>query len=697
MNRLYYLFKPFIPRRLQLFLRRLQGKILLKKYKNVWPILPGSEKKPENWIGWPEGKDFAIVLTHDVEWRKGHDRCKQLLEIEKKLGFKSSFNLVPERYKVDKELRDLIVNEGFEVCVHGLKHDGKLFRSRKIFSERAIKINQYLKEWNSVGFRAPAVHHNLEWIGELDIEYDLSTFDTDPFEPQPDGVGTMFPFLVERKNGKTGYVELPYTLDQDFTLFILMKESSPKLWIDKLDWIAENGGMVLVIVHPDYLNFNNQRITEEYPVEYYSNFLKYVKENYEGKYWNALPKDVATYFKKNYYIKGSVQKGKVLMVVYSYSPQDVRPRREAETLINAGYKVDMICLRLPDQPKEENVYGVNVFRVNMSKSRLTKWKYITLYTQFFIRSFFKLNQLFFKNKYDFIHIHNMPDFLVFLSIIPKMFGSKVVLDLHDPTPEMLMTKFSEDDESKLTKLLKWQEKISIKFAHSIITTNKSFVEKFVQRGCPLEKINTVMNSPQGSVFNNVVYKSKMKSDENKLILMYHGLIVERYGLEDLMNAIKLLKDKIPEIELVVYGDGEYVPELLKIIEKLKLNEIVKYYGLISLEKIAEIIPKCDIGVIPNRLGPFTQLNFPTRIFEYLHMKKPVVVPRTQGIKDYFNEESIFYFDAGNAENLANVIFNIYSNPDRTLDTLNKGYEIYQKYRWEIQSNNLINIYEKLNK
>ena len=104
------------------------------------------------------------------------------------------------------------------------------------------------------------MHHNLEWIGELDIEYDLSTFDTDPFEPQPDGVGTIFPFLVERKNGKPGYVELPYTLDQDFTLFILMKESSPQIWIDKLNWIAKNGGMALVIIHPDYLNFNNQKI-----------------------------------------------------------------------------------------------------------------------------------------------------------------------------------------------------------------------------------------------------------------------------------------------------------------------------------------------------------------------------------------------------------------------------------------------------
>ena len=197
MTRLYYTFKPLIPRWLQLFLRRMHGKKLLKKHKNVWPILPGSEQKPNNWVGWPDGKDFALVLTHDVEWRKGHDKCRQLLEMEKKLGFKSSFNLVPERYKVDKELRDFIVNEGFEVGVHGLKHDGKLFRSRKIFSERAIKINQYLKEWNSVGFRAPAVHHKLDWIAELNIEYDLSTFDTDPFEPQPDGVGTIFPFIIE--------------------------------------------------------------------------------------------------------------------------------------------------------------------------------------------------------------------------------------------------------------------------------------------------------------------------------------------------------------------------------------------------------------------------------------------------------------------------------------------------------------------
>jgi len=297
MKRIFYFFKPIIPRKVQLFLRRFLVKKQLKQYKDVWPILPGSQVKRENWIGWPDGKDFAIVLTHDVELRDGHDKCRQLLEIEKELGFKSSFNFVPERYKVDKELREFIVNEGFEVGVHGLNHDGKLFQDKNIFSERAKKINQYLKEWNSVGFRAPAMHHNLEWIGKLDIDYDLSTFDTDPFEPQPDGVGTIFPFWVEGKDRRPGYVEMPYTLVQDFTLFILMREESPAIWIDKLDWISKNGGMALVNIHPDYLNFENKNELEQFPVSYYSDFLKFVKEKYEGKYWNALPKDAAAYYK----------------------------------------------------------------------------------------------------------------------------------------------------------------------------------------------------------------------------------------------------------------------------------------------------------------------------------------------------------------------------------------------------------------
>lgn len=385
---------------------------------------------------------------------------------------------------------------------------------------------------------------------------------------------------------------------------------------------------------------------------------------------------------------------KILMVVYSYFPQDVRPRREAEALINAGYTVDIICLKLPDQTKFETNYGVDTYRINISKSRSSKRKYIFLYAVFFIRSFFLLNRLFLKNRYSEIHVHNMPDFLVFVALLPKLFGSKVILDLHDPTPEMSITKFAEDRDSWLTKILKWQEKISIKFANKVITTNKSFVDKFVSRGCPPDKINIVMNSPQESIFNKFVNKSKDKSDENKYVIMYHGIIITRYGFEELLNAVNLLKDKIPGLELRVYGSGEDLSLFLEMVKKLNLENTVKYFGQVPIEKIVETIPECDVGIIPNRLSPFTKINFPTRIFEYLHMKKPVVVPRTQGIKDYFDEESIFYFEPGNAESLADVIFNVYSNLDKALEVVNKGYKIYQNYRWEHQSKNLIKIYEE---
>jgi hypothetical protein len=139
------------------------------------------------------------------------------------MGFRSSFNFVPERYAVDPALRAELTAAGFEVGVHGLNHDGKLYSSKAEFDRRAVQINDYIREWGAVGFRSPAMHHNLEWLKALDIEYDASTFDTDPFEPQPDGVGTVFPFWVARDDG-SGYVELPYTLAQDFTLFVLMKE-----------------------------------------------------------------------------------------------------------------------------------------------------------------------------------------------------------------------------------------------------------------------------------------------------------------------------------------------------------------------------------------------------------------------------------------------------------------------------------------
>jgi peptidoglycan/xylan/chitin deacetylase (PgdA/CDA1 family) len=296
----YYQLKPLIPRRVQIMLR--SAMILRKRFacRDVWPIDERAGMVPPGWSGWPCGKQFALVLTHDVDTAKGHAQCEQLMELERRLKFYSSFNFVPERYTVSSELRKLLETNGFEVGVHGLRHDGNLFASKEKFQEESAHINRYLKEWRSVGFRSPCMYHNLEWIADLDIEYDASTFDTDPFEPQPDGVTTIFPFLVSRGSDHKEYVELPYTLPQDFTLFILMKEKTINIWKRKLDWIAEHGGMVLVNTHPDYMCFDDKRPKlEEYPSRLYEEFLYYIRTRYEGKYWHALPKDVSRFWVKD--------------------------------------------------------------------------------------------------------------------------------------------------------------------------------------------------------------------------------------------------------------------------------------------------------------------------------------------------------------------------------------------------------------
>lgn len=296
-QRLYYRVKPWIPRRWQLAARRKRVQLILPRVNHVWPIDPQSSSPPENWRGWPDGKRFALVLTHDVEWQGGHDKCARLAAMEKALGVRSSFNFVPRRYRVSQHLRERLVEDGFEVGVHGLDHDGREFESEAAFDRRVEGINHYLRSWNAVGFRAPCMRHNLEWISRLDIEYDTSTFDTDPFEPQPDGMRTIFPFIVH--GGSRSYVELPYTLVQDHTLFVMLQHQDCRVWKDKLDWIAEHGGMALITTHPDYMRFGSAATgMEEYPARHYEQFLEYALDRHGSAAWLALPREVARHCRK---------------------------------------------------------------------------------------------------------------------------------------------------------------------------------------------------------------------------------------------------------------------------------------------------------------------------------------------------------------------------------------------------------------
>jgi peptidoglycan/xylan/chitin deacetylase (PgdA/CDA1 family) len=297
-RRLYYALKPMLPRALTRVARRWHRHSTTSRFPLGWPeelrypaflwevirqllLQRGQSSLP--YIGfWPSGRRYALVLTHDVETAAGQRRVRELADLDAAHGLRSSFNFVPERYPLDDELMSELRARGFEVGIHGLHHDGKLFSSHGEFMRRAERINQYLEAWGAVGFRAPLMHRNPAWLQALDIEYDLSFFDTDPYEPIAGGTMSLWPFQLGR------FVELPYTLVQDYTLTAVLKETSPRLWLRKLDAIRRYHGMALVNTHPDYLRDSTTR-------RVYTAFLKAVAT--DAGAWNALPRQVAGWWR----------------------------------------------------------------------------------------------------------------------------------------------------------------------------------------------------------------------------------------------------------------------------------------------------------------------------------------------------------------------------------------------------------------
>jgi glycosyltransferase involved in cell wall biosynthesis len=742
-NKIYFGLKPLIPRGIRMKIRSRVAQRIRKRVMDVWPIMPGSESPPEGWPGWPDGKKFAFVLTHDVEDRAGLSKCRQLMQLELGLGFRSSFNFIPEgNYNVPRELRGELTRNGFEVGIHDLKHDGRLFASQGQFKQLAGRINRYLQEWGATGFRSGFMLHKLDWLHELDIEYDASTFDTDPFEPQPEGRHTIFPFSVPRPNTNhsslvtnhspdpgPGYVELPYTLPQDSTLFLLLKEKTPEIWMRKLDWIADHGGMVLLDTHPDYMAFDrlNGR-AGEYPSELYKEFLTYVRSRYSGAYWHALPREVAAYVKQSQSPAGpsgirfapsreriGVERDnspvlspplaalesrqrlhgrRAAVLLFSNYPADPRPRRAAEALAREGVVIDVICLRESEkEPRRQTINGVNVLRVPMRRHRGGKMSYVIQYTAFILTSFACLALRSLTRRYDFVHVHNMPDLLVFSALVPKALGAKVILDLHDPMPELMQTIFKLREGSFGVRLLKRFEKWSIRFADVVLTVNLACKKIYSSRSCAPEKITVVLNSPDDDIFRFQPPRSdglNGRDPARPFVILYHGSLVRRNGFDLAVDALEIVRKRIPAARLMVCGERTpFFEEVMESARKRGLQEAVQYLGARNLNQIVEAIESCDLGIIPNQRSIFTEINTPTRIFEYLALGKPVIAPQARGIQDYFGDEELIFFKLGDAGDLARQIEFAFFHPHDVEQIVKRGQEIYLAHTWSREKLNLL--------
>jgi glycosyltransferase involved in cell wall biosynthesis len=736
-NRLYYNLKPYLPWRFRMALRRIMAHRKRKAYQDVWPINEAAGRPPADWPGWLEGKNFAFVLTHDVEGPEGLAKCRRLMQLEKDLGFRSSFNFIPEGdYAVSRELREELAQNGFEVGVHDLHHDGKLYRSRQDFSEKAKWINHYLKEWGAAGFRSGFMLRQMDWIHDLNIQYDASTFDTDPFEPQPDGAETIFPFWVPRpqtlaqpmgegvrrtgegiafnsqlstsnadgadhasclapRSSRSGYVELPYTLVQDSTLFLVLRERSPEIWFKKLDWVAERGGMALVNVHPDYLRFPGEPASPRtFPVSLYIELLEYVRNHHAGGYWQPLPKEIARYVSSIKPVSSARKRRRACIVSYSIYETDTRVFRYGKALAERGDEVDAIVLSGSRMsPVEETIDGVRVHRIQTreGKKERSKLSYLLPLLRFLVVAGWRIARRHAHRPYDLIHVHNVPDFLVFAALRPKLGGAKVILDIHDLVPEFFGSKFSAAKASNSLRLLKWMERGSASFADHVIVANDLWLDKYASRAAPPGKCSVLINYVDRQVF---FPRPRLRKD-NKLIILFPGGLQWHQGLDIAIRAFNQLKDRLPQAEFHIYGEGNAKPDLVQLVHELGLEEKVRFFGLLSTTEIAEVMANADLGVVPKRADSFGDEAYSTKIMEFMSLGVPVVVSSTKIDRFYFNDSVVRFFESGNPAALAEAIVEVLQNNEQRRRMIANALEYAGQNSWNLRKGDYLELVDSL--
>ncbi len=387
------------------------------------------------------------------------------------------------------------------------------------------------------------------------------------------------------------------------------------------------------------------------------------------------------------------------MVVFSRYPTDPRPRRAAEALLKEGMRVDLICEGDENSPRREMDGRLQILRIPIRHWRGGPLSYAYQYSAFILIATGILAWRAFRDRYDLVYVHNMPDILVFSALLPKLLGAKVILDQHDPMPELMMTIFNLNEKSMGVRLIRRLEKWSMACANLVITVNIACKRIFSVRGCRAEKIGVVMNSPDEEIFSYRAARSyPSRRAGGPFVIMYHGSLVERNGLDLAVEALLRLQktSPAPAAELRVYG--RHTPYLDKVMAKVRdlgLDGKVRYLGAKKLEELVHEIESCDVGVVPNHRNTFTDINTPTRIFEYLALGKPVIAPRTPGIQDYFGPDTLLFFEPGNVEELATEMAYAALHPSEMAAIAERGQRVYLAHTWRQEKETLLNLVDGL--
>ena len=390
---------------------------------------------------------------------------------------------------------------------------------------------------------------------------------------------------------------------------------------------------------------------------------------------------------------------RVVMLAHTCYLRDPRVRREAEALAETGIEIHVISLaeqnsKGESEPREATVKGVSVHRLPIRRKRGSLFRYFFEYFATGLLGGLTLTWWHLRSRVDVVHIHNMPDILVLAALLPRLTGARVILDVHDPMPELFMSWDGRASNKLLVAALRIQERISCAFAHRVVSVNESMRDNLEGKGVPKEKIFILNNFPDQRLFPLSEPSETWPRTNEELVLLYCGTITEHYDLSLAIKAIARVSGEIP-VKLRLLGEGNKLDDVLNLAATLGVRDRIEHLGLVPIERVPAEMKKCDIGISCHRSGVFGDLYFSTKIIEYLTQGLPVLAPRTKTIGKYIPDDALFYFEPGDDKALADCLRFMWENPIEVRSRLTNARRVLPDLSWQAEKDRFVFYYRRL--
>ena len=377
---------------------------------------------------------------------------------------------------------------------------------------------------------------------------------------------------------------------------------------------------------------------------------------------------------------------RVCSVAYTHYRSDPRVRREAEALTEQGDSVTVLALRESGRPSVDLVDRVRVVGFPVERHRGDGLLgYATSYGRFFIRAAAHLTRR--PRQYDLVHVHSLPEAMVFTALAPKLGGRPVLLDVHDLSTEVFASR-----HGSVPAAVRVAERLALGFADHIVTVHDDYRARITARGVEEGEITVVLNTPDDRRFP----LRKPPVPRRPPTLIYHGTFVARYGLAVALQALATAHDRMPGVRLDLVGDGDFRPEIERLIVELDLSGCVELSpGVVPVDHIPARIEAADIGLVPFLDDTFTRSILPTKLLEYVRMGLPVIVSRNPVVERYFTDDQVFFVDPGDAGQVAAAIEAIADDPGAAARRAQEAQQFFVEDGWPVARKRFLAMIDEL--